>query len=100
MHIDMVGDNRVTDNRARKRFELELDGGTAYVDYDRSPPGVVKLLYAKVPSELQGRGFGSQVVRGALELVRAEGARVVPRCAFVAAYIRRHPEFQDLLIDR
>jgi predicted GNAT family acetyltransferase len=99
-HIDRVSDHRVTDNSARKRFELELEeGGTAYVDYSRSP-GVVKLLYAKVPRGLEGRGHGSQVVRGALELVRAEGARVIPRCAFVAAYIRRHPEYQDLLAER
>ena len=95
----MASENRVTDNQALDRFELELEGGTAYVDYRRSP-GVVTLLYAKVPSGLEGRGFGSQLVRGALERVRAEGSKVIPRCAFVAAFIRRHREFQDLLVER
>ena len=95
----MTPENRVTDNRELNRFELELEGGTAYVDYRRSP-GVVTLVYAKVPSGLEGRGFGSQLVRGALERIRAEGGRVIPGCAFVAAFIRRHEEFQDLLVGR
>jgi predicted GNAT family acetyltransferase len=49
-----------------------------------------------VPPAFEGRGVGSQLVRGALELVRARGERVVPVCGFVAAWMRRHPEFDPL----
>jgi predicted GNAT family acetyltransferase len=88
----------VRDNPGRNRYELELDGGTAFVTYRRSP-GVVTLLHAEVPRELQGHGFGSALVRGTLDLVRAEGSKAVPVCPFIVAFMRRHPEYRDLADD-
>jgi len=87
----------VTDNVARKRFELDLEGGRAFIDYEREG-NVVTLLHAEVPAELQGRGIGSALVRGTLELVRARKERVVPVCPFVVDYLARHPQFQDLVV--
>jgi predicted GNAT family acetyltransferase len=86
----------VTDNRQLSRYEMQVPGGLAFVNYRRTP-GIVTLTYAKVPEELQGRGIGAQLVRGVLEQVRAEGDKVVPLCGFVATYMRRHKEVQDLL---
>jgi predicted GNAT family acetyltransferase len=87
--------NEVRDNPALKRFEIELEGGTAFVTYSRSA-GVVTLLHAEVPAALEGRGHGSELVRQTLELVRAAGNKVIPYCPFIEAYIRRHPEYEDL----
>ena len=39
------------------------------------------------------------LVRGALELARAQGYKVIPRCSFITAFIRKHPEFQDLVVE-
>ena len=89
--------NAVRDNSARNRYELELDGGIAFLTYSRSA-GVVTLLHAEVPPALEGRGYGSKLVRGTLELVRREGGKVIPRCPFVAAVIRGHPEYRDLVV--
>jgi len=50
------------------------------------------------PPELSGRGVASKLVRGALELVRAQGLKVVAKCPFVSAYMGKHPEFNDLLL--
>jgi hypothetical protein len=86
----------IIDNAATSRFEMHADGATAFVKYRRAP-GVVTLLHAEVPAELEGQGLGSRLVRATLEAVRAEGAKVVPRCGFVAAFIRRNKEFQDLV---
>jgi predicted GNAT family acetyltransferase len=47
---------------------------------------------------MSGHGVGSQLVRGALEAARARGLKVVARCPFVAAYLAKHPEFNDLLL--
>lgn len=88
--------NEVRDNPARRRFELDVAGGQAFIDYRRHA-GVVTMVHAEVPAALQGGGLGSALVRGALLLVREQGERVVPACPFVAAYIERHPEFRDLL---
>lgn len=88
----------VHDNQALKRYEMALEGGVAFVNYQRSR-AVITLLHAEVPREFEGRGVGSTLVRSVLEAVRASGEKVVPQCSFIAAYMRRHLEFQDLLAD-
>ncbi len=86
----------VRDNTALKRFELETDGHTASL-YHRLEPGVITQVHTEVPPELGGRGVGSTLVRGALEAIRAKGLKVVANCPFVAAYMGKHPEFNDLV---
>jgi predicted GNAT family acetyltransferase len=87
---------QVTDNPAHHRFELQLDGHTAFASYRRD--GNVLLVYhTEVPPEFEGRGIGSALVRGMLEIARGERLKVKPFCSFVSAYIRRHPEYNDLL---
>ena len=90
--------NRVLDHPARRRFELEVGGASAFIDYRRDGR-IVTMTYAEVPRALRGRGIGAVLVEGALALVRARGERVIPRCSFVAHYMRRHPEVCDLLAD-
>ena len=87
----------VRDNSALKRFELDVDGGTA-VSYYQLSPGVITFTHTEVPPELSGRGIGSELIRGALEAARAQGLKVVPKCPFVAAYMAKHPQFNDLLL--
>ena len=55
------------------------------------------LHHTETPPHLRGRGIASRLIRGALEHARAQQLKVVPRCAFVAAFMARHPEFNDLL---
>jgi uncharacterized protein len=86
----------VRNNAELNRFELEVDGHLA-VAYYRPSPGVITFAHTEVPSELGGRGVGSMLVKGALELARAQGLKVASRCPFVSAYLGKHPEFNDLL---
>lgn len=86
----------VTDNSSRSRYEMAVDGSTAFVAY-RRVDGVIMLDHAEVPAALEGRGVGSALVKATLDSVRAKGLKVVPRCSFVAAYMRRHAEYQDML---
>ena len=86
----------VRDNKAQHRFEMGAGDGTAVVHYSLAP-GVITLTHTEVPAALRGRGIASRLTRGVLEAARAEGLKVVPRCSFVAAFMRRHPEFNDLL---
>jgi predicted GNAT family acetyltransferase len=86
----------VKDNPAENRFELHV-GGHIAATYYKKTPGVITFVHTEVPEALGGQGIGSRLIRGALEAVRNEGLRVVPQCPFVAAYMKKHPEFNDLL---
>ncbi|RTL54606.1 MAG: N-acetyltransferase [Bradyrhizobiaceae bacterium] len=90
----MTGDIR--NNTAKSRFELDADGHIA-VSYYTVAGNVVTFKHTEVPKELEGRGIGSKLIKGALEQARAQGLKVVALCPFVKAYIGKHPEFADLL---
>ena len=70
--------------------------GVAVLDY-RLRPGEIVLVYAGVPSALQGHGLGGQIVQAGLDYAREQGLKVIPQCSFVASYIQGHPESWDLL---
>lgn len=86
----------IRDDAARRRYELAVGGEVAFIDYRRDGHNVV-MTHAEVPPALRGGGVGSALVKGALALVRERGEKVVPLCSFVAQYMRRHPDTQDLL---
>lgn len=86
----------VRDNAAAERYEMDVEGITAFVTYRRSG-GQISLNHTEVPSQLSGRGVASALAKGTLELVRSEGLRVVPRCSFIVGYIEKHPEYRDLV---
>jgi uncharacterized protein len=88
--------NRVHNNTALNRFELDADGHVA-VAYYRLAPGVITFTHTEVPAKLSGRGIGSALARGALDQVRAQSLKVVAQCPFIAAFISKHPEYSDLL---
>lgn len=59
---------------------------------------MLAFLHTEVDTEVRLRGLGSALVGGALDDARARGLRVVPICPFVDAYVRRHPEYADLIV--
>jgi len=92
----MTETSAVQNNAARSRFELDTGEGIAFLNH-RAAPGALIFYHTEVPRRLRERGIGSKLVHAAMEQVRAEGLKVVPRCGFVRHYIDTHPEFQDLL---
>jgi len=86
----------VRDNNARSRFELDVDGEIAFANYHLTPQ-VVVITHTETPRRLRGRGIASELVKGALELIRGDGRKVVAGCSFVADYLRNHPEYGDLV---
>jgi predicted GNAT family acetyltransferase len=87
--------NQVRDNKAQSRFELDVEGAVAFANYRRAP-GTVIITHTETPRALRGRGIASELVQGALELIRANGDKVVAACGFVVDYLRKHPDFSDL----
>jgi predicted GNAT family acetyltransferase len=86
----------VTHNKADSRFEVELDGDTAYAEYRLSKDRIT-FPHTVVPEAFEGRGIGSALVKAGLAYAREEGLKVLPLCSFFAGYIERHPEYQDIV---
>ena len=85
----------VRDNKAQSRFELDVEGTLAFADYRLTPSAVV-ITHTETPRALRGRGIASVLVHGALQLIRADGLKVIAGCGFVGDYLRKHEEFADL----
>lgn len=87
----------VRDNEEAHRYELlvaeERVGELIY----RASDGVVTLIHTEVAPQYEGHGLGEQLVAYALDDIRARDLRIVPLCPFVGAYLRRHPEYEDLV---
>ena len=85
----------VRNNKALSRFELDAEGGLAFANY-RLAPGKVIITHTETPPALRGRGIASELVKGTLALIRADGQKVVAGCGFVVDYLDKHPEDADL----
>ena len=90
-----MGD-KVTNNEAEHRFEIDLGDSVAVAVYDREP-GKIIFIHTKVPPAHEGQGIGSRLIRAGLQYARDHQLKVVPICPFFAAYMEKHEEVQDLL---
>ena len=87
----------VRDNPDRRRFEIDLGGGShAFAEYTL-PAGKIMFTHTEVPPEHEGKGIGTKLILAGLEAARERGLKVIPICPFFARYIREHPEAQGLL---
>jgi predicted GNAT family acetyltransferase len=93
----MAGRTEVADNAAKRRYEILVDREVAGASYYHDGDGVRTLTHTEVGDEWEGQGIGSRLVAGALDDIRERGLSVTPVCPFTAAYIERHPEYQDLV---
>jgi predicted GNAT family acetyltransferase len=87
-------DIQVTHDQAASRFAAELDGETAVAEYQRAGREV-RFTHTEVPPLFEGRGVGSRLAKTALDWAVGEQLAIVPQCRFIAAYVQRHPEYQQ-----
>lgn len=80
------------------RFELLLDGASVgQADY-RIQDNSIVMTHTEIDPSRQESGLGGELVRGALNLIRADtDYRVVASCPFVEDWMSKHPEYEDLL---
>lgn len=90
------GEIRVVDDGTAQRYEAWVDGMLSILAYERRGDAII-FDHTEVPNALEGRGVGSALARAALDDAAARGLTIVPRCPFVSAYIRRHPEYLPLV---
>lgn len=83
-------------NQSRNQFEAGEGSELSLLSY-RLMDGRMTIFHTEVPPALRGQGVAQELTRSALNWAESEGHKVVPTCSYVAAFIRRHSEFQQLL---
>lgn len=73
----------------RQRFEVSLEGHTAYLEYEVDGKEM-DITHTIVPTLLEGRGIASALMKQALIYANEQQLKVIPICSFAAAYMRRH----------
>ena len=79
-----------------KKFYIQVNGKEAHMAYRYQDDATVEYHHTYSPPELRGGGVAGKVVRAALEWARSQNLRVIPTCPYVAGFVRRHPEYQDI----
>ena len=92
----MAENFRVKRNDVSHRFEATVDGVLCVLEY-RLRDNVLAIDHTGVPDAVGGRGIAAALTQAALDTARHEGWRVVPNCAYSVAYIKKHPQYRDLL---
>lgn len=90
---------QVIDNIERKRFEMSIDGYTAFSEYILTKKGMIYLTHTEVPKEIEGQGVAFEMTRQILENIEERNLKLFPLCPLVATYIRRYPEWKRLLAE-
>lgn len=88
---------KVIHNEAKSRFETEVEGKTALVDYRRRD-NVYIVTHTEVPAELEGRGIAAALTKALLEYVRENELKVRPVCSYTKAYLQKHTEYNDIIV--
>lgn len=87
----------VRDNVEKHRFEIDLGDGSFAIAQYTLREGKIMFTHTEVPPAHEGKGLGTLLIKSALASARERGLKVIPICPFFAAYIKKHPEEQDLL---
>jgi NAD+ kinase len=90
-------DATVVDSFERSRYEVLLGGELAGVLDYRRHDGEIELAHTEIDQAFQGRGLAGRLAGAALADARGRATPVVVTCPYVAGYVRRHPEFDDLI---
>ena len=93
----MTAPLHVADNPARHRFEIDLGGGQFAIAAYNLLPGAIRFYHTEVPESHGGQGLGTALIQAGLAAARERGLKVIPICPFFRAYLRKHPEEQDLV---
>ena len=86
---------QVRHNQALRRFEIELNGSTAFLDYAEQA-GVMILLHTFVPTALRGQGLAASLTQAAIKAAQQQKKRIDPQCSYAAAFLAKHPEYADV----
>lgn len=84
-------------NEDKKRFELLIEGHTAFIEYIITNDRTMFLTHTEVPNSLAGKGVGSKIVSLVLEYIKANEYTLAPLCPFVAKYLTKNLQWKEIL---
>jgi predicted GNAT family acetyltransferase len=88
----------IADHPERHRYELEIDGRkAAEIVYRMHGPDTIDLVHTEVKPEFEGQGLASKIATFALDDARKRGLKVIPSCVYIQGFLRKHPEYADLV---
>ena len=87
----------ITHNTTTHRFETTIDGHTAYLSYRSLNDDLLDYDHTIFPDALGGRGIGKQLAQTALDYAQQNDKRIRPSCSFVAHFINKNPQYQNLV---
>lgn len=90
---------QLVDNTEQHQYEFRIGDPPPRIEYIISKSGLIYLTHTEVPPGMEGQGVASELVLAALRDIDRRGMKLVPMCPYVAAYIRRHPEWKRLVAD-
>jgi predicted GNAT family acetyltransferase len=97
MPIDRGADDELRHEPASHRFTLSAGPALAVLEYREVGPSTVAYYHTFVPLALRGRGIASRLTAFALRHALDNGLTVIPTCPFVAAFIRKNPDYAAVL---
>ena len=89
-------DIELVNNEVIHNFELMVDGHRSFIDYQVRGEKIY-LIHTEVPEVLQGRGVAEALVEKAFTYIEGKGMKVVPLCAYIQIFLKKHPEWNRVV---
>lgn len=87
----------LVNNKEHHNYEMIVEGHRSFIDY-RLNNNIIYLIHTEVPPELEGGGLAAVMVAKAFEDIEKQGLKMVPLCAYVQFFLKRHPEWKRILV--
>jgi predicted GNAT family acetyltransferase len=79
------------------RYEATVAGAAAGRAEYVIAADLIVFSHTEVEPAYEGHGVGSALAKFSLDDARERGLAVLPLCPFFQGWIRRHPEYRDLV---
>jgi predicted GNAT family acetyltransferase len=86
-------------NEEKRRFEIEVDGSFAFIDY-KETDSQIALVHTETEPALAGKGAASAVVEKTLIYIEQSKKTVLPYCSYVFTFIKKHPQWKRIVNER